>query len=73
MNEHQATIHKLVKQCAKPYLEWNCFAIKVMEENIGKFYEISFHKKFALSCFTHFCYYKLIIEIYDLQKIIIGE
>lgn len=42
MNEHQATVQKLVKQCTKPYLDWNCFSIKKIEGNIGKFYEIIF-------------------------------
>ncbi|XP_067211579.1 uncharacterized protein [Linepithema humile] len=37
MNEHQATIHKLVKQCAKPNLKWNCFSIKKIEENIENY------------------------------------
>lgn len=39
INENRAIIHKLVKQCAKPGSEWNCFSIKEIEENIGKFYD----------------------------------
>jgi hypothetical protein len=42
MNEHQATIHKLVKQYAKPDSKWNCFSIKKIIENMGKYYEITF-------------------------------
>lgn len=37
INEHRGTINKLVKQCTKPKPEWNCFSIKKIEENIGKF------------------------------------
>ncbi|XP_024893541.1 uncharacterized protein LOC112468549 [Temnothorax curvispinosus] len=37
MTEHQATVQKLVKQCAKANSEWNCFAIKTIEEDIGKY------------------------------------
>lgn len=37
MQEHQATIQKLVKQCAKPNSKWNCFSITKIEVNIGKF------------------------------------
>ncbi|XP_077272829.1 uncharacterized protein LOC143903250 [Temnothorax americanus] len=37
MTEHQATVQKLVKQCAKVNSEWNCFSIKTIEEGIGKY------------------------------------
>lgn len=36
MNEHQATTYKLVKQCAKANLKWNCFSVRKIEVNIGK-------------------------------------
>lgn len=38
MDENQATIYKLVKQCAKVDPQWNCFSIKTIEKDIGKFY-----------------------------------
>ncbi|XP_011883633.1 PREDICTED: uncharacterized protein LOC105570796 [Vollenhovia emeryi] len=37
MNEHRGTIKKLVKQCGKPNLEWNCYSIKKIEESIENF------------------------------------
>lgn len=38
INEHQATIQKLVKQCAKVDSKWDCFSIRKIEVNIDKFY-----------------------------------
>lgn len=38
MNEHKATIHRLVKQCANVSLDWNCFSIKKLQEGIDKVY-----------------------------------
>lgn len=43
MKQHQATIHKLVKQCATANPKWNCFSVKIIEEGIGKFHVIIFH------------------------------
>lgn len=37
IEEHKATIQKLMKQCAKADLQWNCFSIKKIHEGIGKF------------------------------------
>lgn len=37
MKEHKATIHKLVKQCAKPSIDWNCFSIKKIQEDIENY------------------------------------
>lgn len=37
MNDHQSTIQKLVKQCAKPNLEWDLFSMKKIEENIDNY------------------------------------
>lgn len=39
MDKHSATVQKLVKQCSKADLEWNCFPIKQIEEGIGKFHD----------------------------------
>lgn len=38
MNEHKESVQKLVKQCAKANSDWNCFPIKIIEEDIGKYY-----------------------------------
>jgi len=55
MNDHQATIQKLVKQCTKPNFEWNRFSMKKIEENIGKLYMI-FCIKFVLFFYIYILY-----------------
>lgn len=50
MNEHRATIQKLVKQCAQPNFECNLFSMKKIEE-IGELHEMIFCIIFVLFCF----------------------
>lgn len=38
MGCHKATIQKLAKQCAEADPKWDCFSIKVIEENIGTYF-----------------------------------
>lgn len=36
--EHKSTIQKFSKQCEKVKPEWNCYSIKIIEENISTFF-----------------------------------
>jgi len=38
IREHKSTIQKLAKQCAEANPKWNCFSMKVIEENISMFF-----------------------------------
>lgn len=53
MHDHKSTIKKLVKQCAQMNPKWNCFSMKIIEENIGTF-------------FLRFC--KIFLNLFFLKK-----